>query len=103
MSKLKTLDELRSLLPEKNVVLANGCFDILHVGHLRYLESARDLGDVLVVALNSDRSVREVKGEGRPIMNEHERIEMLSALCCVDHIVVFDEPDVSHVLAVLKP
>jgi rfaE bifunctional protein nucleotidyltransferase chain/domain len=101
--KLRRLEELPELLWGKRVVLANGCFDILHVGHLRYLKGARELGDVLVVALNSDRSVREIKGEGRPIMNEQERAELVSALSCVDYVIVFDEPNVNHVLDVLKP
>ena len=101
--KLRRLEELPELLKGKRVVLANGCFDILHVGHLRYLRGARELGDALVVAINSDRSVRTIKGEGRPIMNEQERIAMVSALRTVDHIIVFDESDVNHVLDVLKP
>jgi len=85
------------------VVLTNGCFDILHVGHVRYLEEARKLGDVLVVALNSDKSMRLIKDPGRPILSENERVSLVSALRCVDHVVLFDEPDVSHVLEVLRP
>jgi D-glycero-beta-D-manno-heptose 1-phosphate adenylyltransferase len=101
--KQRTLEELPSLVAGKKTVLANGCFDILHVGHVRYLEGARDLGDVLVVAINSDRSVRNLKGDGRPILNEQERVALVSALRCVDHVVVFDEPDVNRILAVLRP
>lgn len=101
--KLRTLEELPSLLGGKRVVLANGCFDILHVGHVRYLEGARRLGDALVVAINSDRSVRSLKGPGRPILNERERAALVSALRCVDHVVVFDEPDVTRVLDTLRP
>ena len=101
--KQKTLEELRRLTAGKKTVLANGCFDILHVGHVRYLEGAKELGDALVVAINSDRSVRALKGPGRPILNERERVALVSALRCVDHVVVFDEPDVSHVLEVLRP
>ena len=101
--KQKTLEQLSSLLAGRRTVLANGCFDILHVGHVRHLEEARKLGDVLVVAINSDRSVRELKGPGRPILNEHERVALVSALRCVDHVVVFDEPDVTRVLEVLRP
>jgi D-glycero-beta-D-manno-heptose 1-phosphate adenylyltransferase len=101
--KQKTLEQLSSLLAGRRTVLANGCFDILHVGHVRYLEDARKLGDVLVVAINSDRSVRGLKGPGRPILNEHERVALVSALRCVDHVVVFDEPDVTRVLEVLRP
>ena len=101
--KLQRLEELPLLLRGKKAVLANGCFDILHVGHLRYLEGARDLGDALVVAINSDRSVRAIKDEGRPILDENERVTLVSALRCVDYVVVFDEPDVSGVLDVLRP
>ncbi len=101
--KLRRLDELPALLAGKKVVLANGCFDILHAGHLRYLKGARELGDVLVVAINSDRSVRAIKDPGRPILNQDERVALVSALRCVDFVIVFDEPDVSRVLEVLKP
>ena len=101
--KLRTLDELPALLHGKKAVLANGCFDILHVGHVRYLEGARQLGDTLVVAINSDRSARELKGPGRPILDEKERTALVSALRCVDHVVVFDEPDVSRILDTLRP
>src|SRR5204863_5586988 len=98
-----SLEELPQLLAGKTVVLANGCFDILHVGHVRYLEGARKFGDTLVVAINSDRSVRELKGAGRPILNENERAALVSALRCVDHVVVFEEPDVTRVLETLRP
>ncbi len=101
--KLRRLEELPELIKGKQVVLANGCFDILHVGHLRYLQGARDLGEVLVVAINSDRSVRTIKDEGRPILSENERIALVSALRCVDYVILFDEPDVSRVLDVLRP
>lgn len=101
--KRRLLEELPALVAGRRVVLANGCFDILHVGHVRYLEGARKLGDVLVVAINSDRSVRALKGNDRPILNEDERVALVSALRCVDHVVVFDEGDVMRVLDVLKP
>src|ERR1043165_3793001 len=101
--KLRRLEELPDLLRGRTVVLANGCFDILHVGHVRYLQAARQMGDVLVVAINTDRSVREIKGPGRPIQTEDERVKLVSALRCVDHVLVFDEPDVSRVLEVLRP
>jgi rfaE bifunctional protein nucleotidyltransferase chain/domain len=101
--KLHRLEELAALLKGRKVVLANGCFDILHVGHVRYLEAARELGDVLVVAVNSDRSVRSIKEPGRPILDETERVALISALRCVDHVVLFDEPDVKRVIDVLKP
>ncbi len=101
--KLRNLTDLPALLKGKKVVLANGCFDILHVGHLRYLEAAQALGDVLVVAVNSDASMRKIKDPGRPILPEDERVALVSALRCVDYVVVFDEPDVLHVLEVLQP
>ena len=101
--KLRRLEELPEILRGKKTVLANGCFDILHVGHVRYLEGARALGDALVVAINSDRSVRAIKGPDRPILGENERVMLVSALRCVDHVVVFDEPDVTRVLDVLRP
>src|SRR5262245_12367511 len=101
--KLRRLDELPAMLNGKKVVLANGCFDILHVGHVRYLEGARALGDALVVAINSDRSVRTIKDSGRPILDENERVALISALRCVDHVVLFDETDVTRVIDVLKP
>jgi D-glycero-beta-D-manno-heptose 1-phosphate adenylyltransferase len=101
--KLRKLEELPALVKGRNVVLANGCFDILHVGHTRYLQGARALGDVLVVAVNSDKSMRSIKDPGRPILVEQERVALVSALRCVDHVVLFDEPDVSHVLEVLRP
>ena len=103
MSKLRTLEELPALVHGKNVVLANGCFDILHVGHMRYMQGARALGDTLVVAINSDRSVRSIKEAGRPILSQEERIALVSALSCVDHVVLFDEPNVEHVIEVLRP
>ena len=101
--KLRRLEELAAMLKGKSVVLANGCFDILHVGHLRYLRGASELGDVLVVAINSDKSVRAIKDKGRPILDEMERVSLVSALDCVDYVVVFDDPDVSRVLGVLTP
>ena len=101
--KLRQLQDLPSLTRGQKVVLANGCFDILHVGHVRYLEGARKLGDVLVVAINSDESMRRIKDPGRPILSENERVSLVSALRCVDHVVLFDEPDVSRILEVLRP
>jgi len=87
----------------KRVVFTNGCFDLLHVGHVRYLKQARALGDVLVLALNTDRSVRELKGAGRPILPERERAEVLLALESVDYVVLFDEPDPVRTIEVLQP
>jgi len=85
------------------VVLANGAFDLLHVGHVRYLAAARGLGDVLFVAVNSDASVAGLKGPGRPVVPAEERVELLSHLACVDYLLVFDEPTVAAVLRELKP
>lgn len=85
------------------VVFANGCFDILHVGHVRYLRAAKEKGDVLVVAVNGDASARALKGEGRPYAPQEERLEMLSALEPIDYLLLFDEPDVSSLLLALKP
>ena len=101
--KLRRLEDLHGLVYGKKVVLANGCFDILHVGHLRYLQDARKMGDVLVVAINSDKSMRLIKDPGRPILGEKERVSLVSALRPVDHVVLFDEPDLSCVLDVLRP
>jgi D-glycero-beta-D-manno-heptose 1-phosphate adenylyltransferase len=101
--KLRRLEELPQLVEGKKVVLANGCFDILHVGHLRYLKGARALGDTLVVAVNSDKSIRLIKDAGRPILDENDRVGLVSGLRCVDYVVLFDEPDVSRVLNTLRP
>ena len=87
----------------QTVTLANGCFDLLHVGHVRYLRGARALGGKLVVAINSDQSVRRLKGPGRPAMPELERAEIISALECVDAVVIFDEPDVRALIREIKP
>jgi rfaE bifunctional protein nucleotidyltransferase chain/domain len=87
----------------ETVVFTNGVFDLLHVGHLRYLQQARALGGALVVGINSDRSVRIVKGAGRPITPEAERVEILSALACVDAVVAFDEPTPHELIAALQP
>ena len=87
----------------KRLVLANGTFDLLHVGHVRYLQAARALGDVLLVAVNSDASVRRLKGPGRPIMREDERAELPAALTPVDAVVVFDDDTVDALIARLRP
>ena len=85
------------------VVLANGCFDILHVGHARYLQGAKREGDILVVAVNSDSSVCALKGPGRPILEEHARAELVAALAAVDYVVLFSEPNVEKLLEELRP
>jgi rfaE bifunctional protein nucleotidyltransferase chain/domain len=87
----------------RTIAFANGCFDILHVGHVRYLESAAREGDVLVVALNDDNSVRQLKGEGRPILSAGDRAEIVAALRCVDYVVIFSEPTVGPLLTELRP
>ena len=87
----------------QSVVLANGCFDLLHVGHIRYLRAAKALGNRLVVAVNSDASARRLKGEGRPLMPEQERAEIIAALQDVDAVVVFSEPDVRELIREIRP
>jgi D-beta-D-heptose 7-phosphate kinase/D-beta-D-heptose 1-phosphate adenosyltransferase len=87
----------------KEVVFTNGVFDLLHPGHVRYLQDARREGDALVVAINSDRSVRAIKGPTRPVNSEHDRAEVLAALTCVDAVVVFDEDDPHQIISRLKP
>ncbi len=94
--KLLSLAALRSTRAQMRetggqLVFTNGCFDVLHVGHVRYLAAARALGDALLVAINSDRTVRRLKGEGRPVMNESERAEMLAALSAVSYVTIFDD------------
>lgn len=96
--------ELKTLLPrEARVVLANGCFDLLHVGHIRYLQGAKDEGEYLVVAVNNDASARAIKGAGRPVMGERERAEVLASLEMVDAVLLFSSLDVTPVLEELKP
>jgi D-glycero-beta-D-manno-heptose 1-phosphate adenylyltransferase len=85
------------------IILANGCFDVLHAGHVRYLEGARALGDVLVVGINSDRQVARLKGEGRPILPEIDRAEIVASLEAVTLVTIFDEPTVTELLLAIKP
>lgn len=87
----------------QRIVLANGCFDVLHAGHVRYLESAKALGDVLVVGINADEQVRRLKGEGRPILTAAERAELVASLESVDLVTIFSEPTVTELLLALKP
>jgi rfaE bifunctional protein nucleotidyltransferase chain/domain len=87
----------------QRVVLANGCFDLLHVGHVRYLDAARALGDVLFVGLNSDAAVARLKGPGRPLMSAAERAEILAGLRAVDHVVVFDEDTADRLVSLVRP
>lgn len=106
--KLFSRDALRKQVEEwrhagQPVVLANGCFDLLHVGHVRYLRGAKALGGKLIVAMNSDASVRQIKGEGRPFMPELERAEIVAALTDVDAVVIFEEPDVRALIREIRP
>ncbi len=106
--KIKEKKELVKILEGfrangKRIVFTNGCFDLLHVGHVRYLEEARSLGDVLVVGVNTDRSVRGLKGPKRPILPEGERAEVLSGLSCVDYVTLFDEPTPLQLITALRP
>ena len=97
------LQALRAQGKTKKIVFTNGCFDILHVGHVRYLHEARRLGDLLVVGMNSDSSVRGIKGQGRPINPEASRAEVLAALADVDFVTIFDEPDPLSLVTLLEP
>lgn len=108
MAQVLTLTELltaRAALRQagRRVVFTNGCFDLLHPGHVRYLQQARALGEALIVALNSDRSVRELKGPARPILKEAERAEVMAALACVDFVTIFDEPTPREIITALLP
>jgi len=106
--KIVALNALASRVAEwraagERVVLANGCFDLLHVGHVRYLSGAKALGGKLVVAMNSDSSVRRLKGEGRPLMPEAERAEIIASLADVDAVLIFDETDVRALIREIRP
>lgn len=108
LTKLLTLEKAAVRLKKdreghKKVVFTNGCFDILHAGHVRYLSAAKEHGDVLVVGLNSDRSVREIKGDKHPLILQTQRAETLAGLKCVDIIILFDEPDPLVLIKRLKP
>ena len=107
-SKIKNAEELkrivRRLQTEGNtVVFANGCFDLMHVGHTRYLAGARSLGDVLIVGINGDASVALLKGDGRPLQSAGDRMEIVASLACVDYCLTFDSPTVDGILKELKP
>jgi rfaE bifunctional protein nucleotidyltransferase chain/domain len=106
--KLHTPEELAHVRDEfalagKRLVFTNGCFDLLHVGHVRYLQAARALGDALLVAVNGDVSVRALKGPTRPINNEEDRAEVLGALACVDYLTIFDTERVTELVRVIRP
>jgi rfaE bifunctional protein nucleotidyltransferase chain/domain len=107
-SKIVSIEKLRAILlasrqANKKIVLSNGCFDTLHVGHIRYLQAAREEGDVLVVAVNADSSVRSLKGANRPILDEQARAQLVAAIDAVDFVVVFSEPNVERLLEELRP
>ena len=87
----------------KRIVFANGCFDVLHVGHVRYLEAAKALGDLLIVGINSDEQARRLKGEGRPLMPQDQRAEIISSIEAVDLVTIFAEPTVAQLLLALRP
>ena len=108
VDKIKTLGQVVQVREElrkaaRKMVFTNGCFDILHVGHVRYLNQSRALGDALVVALNSDRSVRQIKGHARPVIPEWERAEVLAALACVDFVFIFDDPTPQGIIDAIRP
>ena len=107
-AKIVDVDQLARRAKEmrdagKKLVFTNGCFDLLHVGHVRYLQAARALGDALAVAINGDRSVRELKGDSRPINNENDRAEVIAALECVDFVIVFQEMRATRLLELVSP
>jgi D-glycero-beta-D-manno-heptose 1-phosphate adenylyltransferase len=106
--KIVTLDRLNAILlayrqANKKIVLSNGCFDTLHVGHIRYLQAAREEGDLLVTAVNADSSVRALKGANRPILDEQARAQLVAAIGAVDFVVIFSEPNVERLLEELRP
>jgi len=106
--KIKNIDELKKIVEDlkkqnKKIVTTNGVFDILHIGHIRYLKEARKLGDVLIVALNSDSSTKQIKDPKRPLNNENDRAEALASLECIDYIAIFNEKDPIKILEEIKP
>ncbi len=107
MAKIVTLKglqrELKRIREGKKVVFTNGCFDIIHAGHVKYLEKAKRLGDILVVGLNTDRSVRKIKGKGRPIVGQNDRATVLAAIDMVDYVVLFDEPTPIRLIEAIRP
>lgn len=104
LGKELLLKERQRLKQEgRRVVFTNGCFDLMHPGHVRYLQQARQLGDALIVALNSDASVRKLKGESRPILKERERAEVMAALVCVDYVTIFSQETPRQLIAELLP
>jgi rfaE bifunctional protein nucleotidyltransferase chain/domain len=102
LEKAQTLRE-QAASQDKRVVFTNGCFDLLHVGHIRYLQEAKEQGDMLFVGLNDDESTRRVKGPGRPYVNQEDRAELLAALRCVDYVLLFSEDTAERLVGALKP
>jgi rfaE bifunctional protein nucleotidyltransferase chain/domain len=107
-NKIVDAEELSAIAKEmraqgRKLVLTNGCFDLLHTGHVRYLQTARELGDALAVAINGDDSVRALKGEGRPLNSEGDRAEVIAALECVDHVIIFAEVRATQLLEKVRP
>jgi rfaE bifunctional protein nucleotidyltransferase chain/domain len=107
-SKIKSLQQLKKIvklikLQNKTVVMANGCFDLLHVGHIRYLEASKSMGDILVVAINNDQSMKAIKDPQRPIIREKARAEIVASLAAVDYVVLFGGEQVDRVLLALEP
>jgi rfaE bifunctional protein nucleotidyltransferase chain/domain len=108
ISKIKKIGELKTIASQIHsqggkIVFANGCFDLLHAGHVRYLESAKGLGDILILGINSDACVEALKGKGRPLQPQEHRAEIMASLECVDYVIVFDTPTVDGILEELKP
>ncbi|MCD4721953.1 MAG: D-glycero-beta-D-manno-heptose 1-phosphate adenylyltransferase [Desulfobacula sp.] len=108
MDKIATFSEIKILSrqykdAEKTIVFTNGCFDIIHAGHVKYLNHAASLGDILVLGLNSDRSVKRIKGEKRPVIEQGHRSIVVAALGCIDHVVLFDEPDPKRLIETICP
>jgi D-beta-D-heptose 7-phosphate kinase/D-beta-D-heptose 1-phosphate adenosyltransferase len=106
--KIKTVDEIAVIAAEakrngRSVVFTNGCFDLLHRGHVHILRQAKAAGDILIVGMNSDRSVKSIKGSARPILPETDRVELIAAMEMVDYVVLFDEPDPYQLIAAIKP
>ncbi len=107
-AKLKSLEELKAIVAQlrasgRKIVFANGCFDLIHAGHIRYLRDAKALGDVLILGINSDACVMALKGKGRPLQPEAERVEILASMECVDYVLLFDALTVDGILKELRP
>lgn len=108
LSKIKTIEELRDIIrvlkeEKKKVVFTNGCFDLLHIGHTRYLQKAKECGDVMIVAINSDSSMQRIKGRSRPLVTQRERAEVLASLEAVDYVTIFEEMDPLRIISLIKP